>query len=147
MKILLLNTPLKEEKISRDMAGGLGFDATSQTLLPPLDLALLAAQLRRKKHQVRIIDPEVKDWSKKKVLDEILSYHPEIIIASVSLPSLENDAQFIKELGEKLKAKIIAKTSITFKPLLKKVLNQSRADFCLVGEVDLNILWLVESTS
>ena len=147
MKVLFLNTPLRGNKITRDMAGGLGFDATAQTILPPLDLALMGATLRKVKHQVRIIDPEVNSLTNQGAIQEILDWHPEIVIASVSLPSLKNDTQFFKELKKVFKGKIIAKTSINFKPLLKEILKRSEADFCLVGEVDLEIDKIIKGES
>jgi radical SAM superfamily enzyme YgiQ (UPF0313 family) len=147
MKVLLLNPPLAGEKITRDMAGGLGFDATRQTLLPPLDLAILAATLRKSKNQVKIIDPEIEGIRGKKVIEEILAWKPEVIIASVSLPSLKNDTQFISQLKSVFKGKVIAKTAITYQPLLKQILKQSRADFCLFGEADLEIAKIITGQS
>lgn len=139
MKIILLNTPLKEMKITRDMAGGLGFDATKATLLPPLDLAILAATLKKEKHQVKIIDSEVDSFSFNEAIEKILRWKPDVVIASVSLPSLKTDSAFLKKLRKVCPGKIIAKTSITLKPILEEILRQSEADICLFGEADLEI--------
>jgi len=43
MKALFINSPAKERPVVRDMAGGLGFDGGSGVVLPPLDLAYMAA--------------------------------------------------------------------------------------------------------
>lgn len=147
MKIVLLNTPLIKEKITRDMAGGLGFNATSKTLLPPLDLAILAATLREKGQQVELIDPEVKGLSSEKVKRAILAWKPKVVIASVSLPSLKNDLRFIKELKKNLPGKVFVKTAITFPPILKKILRESLAELCLIGEVDLEISEIINGQS
>lgn len=147
MKAVLLNPPLIGRKITRDMAGGLGFDASAQTFLPPLDLAFLAATLRKEKHQVRILDPEAERLSSQQMIEKILAEEPRVIVASVSLPSLENDCKFIKNLRKVTRARIIAKTSITHKPLLRVVLNRSRADFCLWCEADLEIAKIIEGKS
>lgn len=147
MRIILLNPPQVGCKITRDMAGGLGFDATNQTLLPPIDLALFAATLRKKKNEVEIIDPEIRGLSSQETIQKILEWNPAVIICSVSLPSLVNDSQFIRELKKVFKGKIIVKTSITFKPILKKILKRSEADFCLFGEVDLEIEKIIKGES
>ena len=44
MQIALINSPsLSDRPISRSMAGGLGFDGSEAMILPPLDLAIMAA--------------------------------------------------------------------------------------------------------
>lgn len=147
MKVILLNTPQANGKITRDMAGGLGFDATSQTSLPPLDLAILASTLRQKKNKVKIIDSQVSGLSSREAFGRISDWNPHVVIASVSLPSLKNDTQFIKDLKRVFKGKVIAKTAITFEPILKTILRQARADFCLFGEVDLEIDKIINGES
>lgn len=139
MRILFLNTPLKKEKISRDMAGGLGFDATNQTLLPPIDFAYLAAILKKEKKQVKIVDPEAEKLETERVIREIILWKPDVIIASVSLPSLSSDIEFIRNLKNIYRGKIITKTSITHNPILEKILKESMADFCIWSESDLEI--------
>ena len=48
MHVALINSPsLSTRPVSRSMAGGLGFDGSAQMLLPPLDLAVMAACLRQ----------------------------------------------------------------------------------------------------
>src|SRR5207244_4503547 len=50
----LVNTPsLRKRAVSRGMAGGLGFDGAETLVLPPLDLALMAATLRRPRNPGR----------------------------------------------------------------------------------------------
>lgn len=134
MKVLFINTPQDAVKLTRDMAGGLGFDATSATILPPLDFAILAAILRKAGHRVKIIDPEVELLAAENVFTLCAKEKPEVIITSFSLPSLVSDAQFAKELKTRFGVKVYAKSGITFAPILKKFLLDSRADACLVGE-------------
>lgn len=147
MKIVLANSPLIDNKITRDMAGGLGFDATEQTLLPPLELAILAASLQKEKHQVKIIDPEPQNLSPKQVIQNIANWNPHFVITTISLPSLDNDLGFINRLRQQLKGKIFAKTSITFQPILEKILKSSQTDLCLTGEVDLEINKIINRKS
>jgi radical SAM superfamily enzyme YgiQ (UPF0313 family) len=140
MKIILLNTPQNNQaQITRDMAGGLGFDASNQVILPPLDLAIIAETLRLKKHHVSVIDPIIKNLSSEKIIKQINKFKPDLIIGTISLPSIESDIKFFKYLKKKTNAQIIAKTSITHPPILKKILNQSQIKYGLIGEVDLII--------
>ena len=98
MKVFFINTPQDEVKLTRDMAGGLGFDATNATVLPPLDFAILASILRQKGHQVKIIDPEAAGLTSETVFSTCAKERPDVTITSFSLPSLVNDAEFVVEL-------------------------------------------------
>lgn len=139
MKVLLMEAPQDGKNITRDMAAGFGFDASSQTKLPPLDLALLAAGLRKNRNEVLIIDPNAENLSPQEIIVKVLKFNPEVIIVSLSLPLLASDSQFTLDLKDKVGATIIVKTSICFKPILKEILIRSRADFCLFGEAELEI--------
>lgn len=147
MRVILLNTPQEKTSITRDMAGGLGFDATKATLLPPLDLAILAATLKKEKHQVKIIDSETGSLSFNEVIEKILEWKPAIVIANVSLPSLRDDIAFLGKLRKVFSGRVIAKTAITYKPSLKEILARSRTDFCLLGEADLEIGKIIKGKS
>jgi hypothetical protein len=66
MRIALINSPsLSVRPVSRSMAGGLGFDGSEGMLLPPLDLAIMAATLRQAGETVDLIDADplgMPDW-------------------------------------------------------------------------------------
>lgn len=139
MKILLINSPTKEHPLVRDMAGGLGFDGGQSVVLPPLELAYMAATLLNKGHQVKIIDSAVENYLRADIYRLIQDYGPETIIATVSLPALYGDCAFLKEIHEYSLGKIIAKTNITDSPILKEILEKSNVDLCIYGESDKNI--------
>lgn len=144
MNIVLINTPQKTNtKVTRDMAGGLGITATNQIILPPLDLAILSTTLR-KNHTVVIIDPVVEKLNFYETLDKTIISKPDIVIATVSLPLIDNDSAFIKTLKAETTIKVIIKTSISHPPILKKILKDSRADYGLFGEVDIAINDIIE---
>lgn len=145
MKIFFINPAQDDVKLTRDMAGGLGFDATNATVLPPLDFAILASILRQNGHKVKIIDPEVERLSPEKVFTICDQERPDVVITSFSLPSLVNDAKFVRELKTRFGIKVFAKSGITFTPILKKFLLDSHADACLVGEPELDIDAIVRS--
>ena len=139
MNVLLINSPAKAHPVVRDMAGGLGFDGGSGVVLPPLDLAYMAATLLNKGNEVKIIDSDVEDYQSDDVYRVIQNYKPEVIIATVSLPTLYEDCSFLKGIREYSSSKIIAKTSITYPPILKEILEKSSVDLCIYGECDINI--------
>ena len=147
MKVLLIEPPQAGKNITRNMAAGFGFDASSQTRLPPLDLALLAAELKRKRNEILLIDSDMENLSLQEIVRRIQEFNPEVIIPSVSLPSLIADSNFIKEVKNKTDAIIFARTSISFKPILKEILVRSKADYCLFGEVELEIDKIIKGKS
>jgi len=142
MKILLINPPNKKVLISRDMAGGLGFDRNKTMILPPLDLAYIAASLLKKDNIVKIIDAPAEEINQEETYKRINQYNPEVIISLVSLPSLEEDCQFLKKI--KSTAKKIVKTGIAYPPILEEILKKSQADFCIYGECETIINKILE---
>ncbi|MBU4013909.1 MAG: radical SAM protein [Proteobacteria bacterium] len=139
MKILLINSPAKSQPVVRDMAGGLGFDGGNSVVLPPLELSYMTATLLNKGHEAKIIDSDVEDYKNDDIYRIIKEYKPEAIIATVSLPTIYNDCSFLQEICHYSSANVIAKTSISYPPILKEILKKSSADFCIYGECDLNI--------
>ncbi len=139
MQVLLLNPPLQHKTVARDMAGGLGFEVGNHTILPPLNLALMASILRINGHKVKILDPQVEDLSKRDFLSLIISLEPEVIIGNISLPSLKEDASFLKELKNITGARIIPSTDINFTPILQEILLLTGARVCMLGECELEI--------
>lgn len=138
MKILLVNSPA-ERPVVRDMAGGLGFDGGSAVVLPPLDLAYMAAVLLGKGHQAEILDAGAFGYSREETHNLIRAKAADVVIATVSLPSLYGDCDFLKEICAYFTGKVIAKTSIPYQPILKEILEKSLAGLCIYGECELDI--------
>ncbi len=141
MRIALINTPsLTRRPVSRSMAGGLGFDGSEQMLLPPLDLALMAATLRRAGETVEVIDADPLRLDERGVYARLDGQAWDVLIASVSLPSLEADAAFLAELRRRHpSARIFAKTLIRDARGLELLLRTSGADLAIHGEAELSI--------
>ncbi|MDI6642062.1 MAG: radical SAM protein [Elusimicrobiota bacterium] len=139
MKVLLINSPARKRLVIRDMAGGLGFDGSSLVILPPLELAYIAATLLSKNHQSKIIDSTAENYDNNKVYQIVKEYNPDVIFVTVSLPTIYDDCAFLKDLRNYSSARIIAKTGITYPPILKEILEKSLADMCIYGECELNI--------
>ncbi len=139
MKVVLINTPSIKRGITRDMAGGLGFGGGEGFFLLPLDLAYMAATLSAKGHEVKIIDADAERYTAAQVYERVSGYKPEALIATVSLPGLEDDCRFLMGLRGFSSCKIVAKTGIAFPPILDEILRKSRADLCIYGETDITI--------
>src|SRR5439155_1368303 len=99
-RVALVNTPsLRKRAVSRGMAGGLGFDGAETLVLPPLDLALMAATLRGAGFAVELIDADPLGLDDAQVYERLDGTSYAAIVASVSLPTLEADAAFLAGLG------------------------------------------------
>jgi radical SAM superfamily enzyme YgiQ (UPF0313 family) len=118
------------------MAGGLGFEVGTSTVIPPLNLAVLASVLRAQGHSVTILDAQVESLSKEELPPTIAALDPEVVIGNVSLPTLRKDASFLKELTTATRARIIAKTEINFAPLLEEILTLGGIELCIFGECE-----------
>jgi radical SAM superfamily enzyme YgiQ (UPF0313 family) len=134
--VLLINPPTGEKRVVRDMMGGVGFNGGRGVLLPPMDLATLAAALESEGHLAAIYDADAADSPGDPKLSLSEAEGADAIIASVSLPSLPADISFISQLRTRTRGRIVAKTGITYEPILRDILNKSGADFAIVGEVE-----------
>jgi radical SAM superfamily enzyme YgiQ (UPF0313 family) len=121
------------------MAGGLGYDGGQTIVLPPLDLAYMAATLSHKGHHVSIIDSDTENRLPESLYQSVQKEKPDVVIVTVSLVSLYNDCTFAKNIRQYGSSSVILKTGITYPDLLKEMLEKSGADFCIIGECDLGI--------
>jgi len=144
MKVFLINPPTESQPVVRDMAGGLGFGA--QEILPSIDLAYLAASLLKGGYKVRIIDSDVEKYQAYDVYQLVKQEKPEIIIASVSLPTIYEDCLFLKQIRKYSSSKVLAKTGITDPDILREILEKSSADIGIFGECDLSIGEILEGS-
>ena len=141
MRVFLLNSPDDENPISRDMAGGLGFDRSKRTILPPLDLLSYATYLDLKGFSVALLDTQVESLSLEQIRQKVCQFHPEAVILTVSLPSIDTDILFAKSLRSQLPSdcRVVLKTGIRHPRILEKILRDSDCAYCITGECDLTI--------
>ncbi len=141
MRIALINSPsLSVRPVSRSMAGGLGFDGSGDMLLPPLDLAIMAATLHQTGETVDLIDADPLGLDAAAVYARLEGHQWDFIVGTVSLPTLEQDAAFLAELRRRHpEARIAGKTLVRDHAVLKALLEKSAADLVIHGEADLTI--------
>src|SRR5712691_7177367 len=132
-RVALVNTPsLRKRAVSRTMAGGLGFDGAETLVLPPLDLALMAATLRAAGFDVELVDADPLGVDDGQVYDRLEGTPYTAIVASVSLPTLEADAAFVAGLRARHpEAQVYAKTLIREPRVLEELLQKSGAHLVL----------------
>lgn len=145
MRVLLINTPaLFERPVSRSMAGGLGFDGNADMVLPPLDLAYLAAHLRAGGHDVGLFDADGLGWDRATTLQKVAERPCDALICAASLPTLYNDCAFLQEVRQRHRGPVYAKTNVPDRAVLKEMLERSRADGVIYGEPEVSICGIVE---
>lgn len=149
MRVFLLNTPEEGKLVSRDMAGGLGFDRTERMALPPLDLLGYGTVLVEHGHEVRILDPQVEPVTPAQALEEVTAFKPDAVVLTMSLPTLSTDSAFAANLRRAVApgCRIVLKTGVRHPPALEAALRRSGVDFVLTGEGDLIIAELLSGKS
>ncbi|MEK6671671.1 MAG: glycosyltransferase [Nitrospirota bacterium] len=109
-------------------------------LLPPLDLAIMAATLRQTGEWVDLIDADPLGLDATAVYARLEGQQWGFIVGTVSLPTLEQDAAFLAELRRRHPAaRIAGKTLVRDHAVLKALLGKSAADLVIHGEADLTI--------
>lgn len=136
MRVLLVNPPTGEQRVARDMMGGVGFNGGRGMLLPPIDLATIAAALEAEGHRAAIHDADAAEPPGDPQGVFAAAAEADAVVANVSLPSLASDIRFLRELRRRAGGRIVAKTGITYGPILESILRASKADFAIVGEVE-----------
>jgi len=111
VRIALINTPsLTTRPVSRSMAGGIGFDGGPAMLLMPLDLAVMAATLRDAGETVELVDADPLGLDAEATCRRLDGGAWDALVATVSLPTVEQDAAFLHELRRRHPgAKVFAK--------------------------------------
>ncbi|MBC8413045.1 MAG: radical SAM protein [Nitrospira sp.] len=144
----MLNTPDPDRPVNRDMAGGLGFDRSKSSLLPPLDLLNYAAVLKRKSHDVILIDGQAGRFSNDALKTVIAEQRPDVLVFTASLPTVDNDIAYAQAIREILPAnsRLVCKTAVRLQPVVEKILLESGCDFCIIGECDLVIDEILKRT-
>jgi len=144
-RVGLVNTPsLRKRAVSRTMAGGLGFDGSEALVLPPLDLACMAATLRGAGFAVDLIDADPLGLDDDAVYVRLDGRPYAAIVASASLPTLDADAAFAAGLrARNPEAQIFVKTLVREPRVLEELLRKSGAHLVLHGEPELAIAAIV----
>jgi anaerobic magnesium-protoporphyrin IX monomethyl ester cyclase len=99
VKIALLNPPypykvVREGRCQHETA-------IWDSIYPPLSLATLASFLREE-HPVILIDAIAQGLNAEAVLGRLSEFHPDLVIASISTPTVNEDLQVLEQIKEQL---------------------------------------------
>lgn len=140
MKIVLLSPPTSPEQLYGS------WDLSSvDTYCPPLGLLYIASYSRETNHQVQVFDIAALKWNLEKIIDEVISFSPDL----VGLTSMTINVLNANKIAEGLKARgfkapiVLGGPHFTAAPIetLEKF---TSIDFGVIGEGEITFLELVE---
>ena len=88
--MILVNTPSEGMRLSRDMAGGLGFVHKAEDRFPPLDLLWWIARLEQAGWPVELADGSVKAFNVGDLLTHMAADGTDAVVCEVNLPTFED---------------------------------------------------------
>ncbi len=127
--------------------GGLGFGTDERMLLPPLDLMIMAAVARDQGCKVRIMDADAGRMTPNETAAALKEFGPEAIVATVSLPTIDHDCDWIGNLAVLVGRPVFVKTFVREPAVVEEILKKSRATRVIVGEPDFSLLDILEGRS
>jgi len=142
--ILVLNTPVKNQAVNRDMAGGLGYKVSASVVLPPIDMLLVAMGLKKQGRSVFLIDGVAERLDFDQIKRFIEENEIKIVIASLSLPCLTEDIVWFRRLVG-LGLKVVVKTGISYPEILRRVMKETKVDKIVYGEPELSMEKIMKS--
>src|SRR3989304_7772518 len=136
-KIVLVNPPLTLEERYGNLA-------KAGSSLPPLGLTILAAVLREKGYDVRILDAAVQGLSYEAAVEQILCERPKYVGTTAVTVSIFNAAklnEILKKKAPNIKT-IVGGPHITALPI-DTLERFPQFDFCVVGEGEISLVNLL----
>lgn len=145
MRVLLVNPPSPENtRVSRGLMGGFGMAVNKDLIYPPLNLAYVAAVIRQKGCEVKILDAEALDLRPEGVLAEAQKEKWDLVGLDSSTTTIEGDLEVAGKLAKALGARAFTMgAQVTNTP--DAVLQRDGVDFVLRDEVEGTIVELVET--
>ena len=134
MKVLFLNLPYKY-KISRTSRWP--EKTKSGTLYYPFWLAYAAGAAEQEGLEINLIDAIAKKFDSKTTWETVLAWKPDLIVAEITTPTVNDDLKFFRlgrKLGYNKKILLTGTHATVFAEQLLK--NNSHIDFIGMGEYD-----------
>jgi radical SAM superfamily enzyme YgiQ (UPF0313 family) len=153
MRTILLNLPWREN-------GRLGVRAGSRwpfssepeksgyiNYIPfPFFLAYATSLLKKEDKEAKLIDAIAEGIDEQKVMEEIESYNPDLMLIEISTPSFNNDIRLARNIHQKLSNCHIALCGPHATVFAKDILNKYNfINYILMGEYEYTLLDLVKS--
>jgi anaerobic magnesium-protoporphyrin IX monomethyl ester cyclase len=153
-KILLINLPSPPcMNVDRDSQGGFGVarPTNRQTyggrmnVRPPLFLAYAASLLKKHGFETLVYDALNLELDLHQVLSKVKREEPDIIVATVSLPSIYGDVALLKEIKEIRPNTTIIATGAVCTTLPDDVFSGNAVDIAVGAELEYTLLDLVRT--
>lgn len=143
MRVLLVNPPSPENmRVSRGLMGGFGMAVNEDLVYPPLNLAYVAAVLRREGHTVSILDAEALDLDRAETERRARAERWDLVGVDSSTTTIEGDLKLGAELARALGAKSFTLgAQVTNTP--DAVLSSTGIDFVIRDEPEATVVELV----
>ncbi|MEK7142964.1 MAG: radical SAM protein [Patescibacteria group bacterium] len=145
MKVLILNPPVKNhEKFIRE--GRCEQRASSfQYLMVPISLPSIAALLREKGFEVKVIDSMAEELDFIEAIDAIEKFNPRFIITNFSTATYPTDKDFTFELKKAIPKIHITAIGVHVTSLPGETLRETALDSVIRGEPEITTLELAEA--
>lgn len=136
-KVCFITPPAGDKSVIRDYAGGLGFEANSGYILPPLDNLQLAACIQNT-FRVSVIDAQAEKINIRQLILKLKKKEIKLVIFEISVPTLKSDV-YIAEQIAKNDIFVIGRVHTKETSILNSILSEGYIGFCLTGECDDNL--------
>ena len=145
MKVVILNPPVENhEKYIRE--GRCEQRASSfQYLMVPITLPSIAAVLREKDFEVRVIDSMAEELDFKKALKTIEKFNPKLAILNFSTATYPSDKSFTEELKRNLPKTHLSAIGVHVTSLPEETLRETALDSVIRGEPEITALELAKA--
>lgn len=139
-KVYLVNPPDGSDgklHLTKDMAGGFGFNAGKAVILPPLELIYHAISLKINGFEIFFYDLQAEAVKVSEFWEKISKELEPVILILVTIPSLENDVRFICQIKEvNYRARILVKVDLKEEEMIQKLLKEALVEKVLFGETE-----------
>jgi anaerobic magnesium-protoporphyrin IX monomethyl ester cyclase len=145
MRIFLLNPPHLSGDIYMKELGRCGRKSIAGELWPQTGLAYLAAVLQKSEHTCMILDAMADKIDFNGTIKRLVEFNPDITVLHTTTPTFKNDAQILEKVKQSAIRNSRSKIGFTgthVSVLPKESLEESVADFILVGEAESTLLEL-----
>ncbi|OGF34726.1 hypothetical protein A2223_00890 [Candidatus Falkowbacteria bacterium RIFOXYA2_FULL_35_8] len=149
--VFVINPPekhLDDLHITKDMAGGVGFNAGNGIVLPPLELIYHCLRLKELNFKVNFFDLQANANFVPRFWDQIMQEDNPIILILITTPTLNADLKFIKEIKDtNPKSRVFVKFSLKNEKTIQEILETKLVEKVLLGETELIIGEIINNQS
>lgn len=140
MKVMFLNCPILKGGIYMKELGRCGRKSVAGEIWPQTGLAYLAAMVLKNGHDARVIDAMADGLSLGKVLNDIADFGPSILIANVTTPTFQNDAEVFTAIREHHPDMLLGMAGTHPSALPERTMEECPAvDFVIINEAELTV--------